>query len=159
MSVATKGEVYPAVMQHKLRQIRRRQCALAIVRALLLAAAALLAAMLAAMLVDAQFTLFETSVRVALTASALAIALAVLATAGARPLVAALKLCKAANRADEAVPQLEERWTTVAHFAEQDRRPQTRLGRAMLRQVTREATALGRLVEPNRIARPAVLRP
>lgn len=159
MSVATKGEVYPAVMQHKLRQIRRRQCALAVVRALLLATAALLAAMLSAMIVDAQFTLFETTVRVALTASALAIALAFLAAAGARPLVAALKLRQAADRADEAVPQLEERWTTVAHFAEQDRKPQTRLERAMLQQVTREAAALGRLVEPKRIARPAVLRP
>ena len=159
MSVATKGEVYPAVMQHKLRQIRRRQCALAVVRALLLAAAALLAAMLAAMIVDGQFTLFETSARVALTASAWATAMAVLATAGARPLIAALKLRKAADRADEAVPELEERWTTVAHFAERDRPRQTRLERAMLQQVTREATALGRLVEPKRIARPAVLRP
>lgn len=158
MSVATRDAVYPAVMQHKLRRIRRRQCALAAVRALLLATAALLAAMLAAMFVDARFTLFETSVRFALTASALTIAFAVLAIAAVRPLFAALTLRGAADRADESVPQLEERWTTVAQFAEQRPRPQTALERAMLRQVTREAVALGRLVEPNRIARPRVLR-
>lgn len=158
MSVASENHVYPAVMDHKLRQIRRRQCGLALARAALLAAAALMAAMLAAMLADAKLTLFDSGVRLTLTAAALSFAAVTLIVAAVRPLVRALELRGAAAAADRQAPLLEERWTTVASFAEQGRRPQSPLGRAMLRQVTDEAVALGQLVEPARVARPDALR-
>ena len=66
MSTAAERDCYPAAIEQKLRHIRRRQCTLAIVRALLLTAAVLLAAMLLAMLADWSLTLFSTAARTAL---------------------------------------------------------------------------------------------
>jgi len=158
MSVAIRSAAYPAGMDLKLRTIRRRHCMLAVVRAGLLAVFALLSAMLLAMSIDGLFAIFETGVRVALTGAALAIAVATLLLTAAGPVATSLGLRRAAKHADREVPQLEERWTTVAHFAESNHQPQTPLARAMLQQVTSEAVALGRLVEPSRVARPDGLR-
>jgi hypothetical protein len=158
MSANAERAVYPAVMDHKLRRIRRRQSVLAVLRGAFLATAALLAAMLAAMSIDGRLTLFDARARLLLTGAALAFALVTLAVSAGRPLRKTLRLRRAAGQADEEVPQLEERWTTVSHFAEQGEPPQTPLGSAMLRQVASEAVALGRLVEPARVARTGRLR-
>ena len=159
MSASGEKAVYPAVMNHKLRRIRSRQSVLALLRAAFLATAALLAAMLAAMCIDGRLTLFESRTRILLTGAALSFAFVTLVASAGRPLRTALRLRRAAGQADEEVPQLEERWTTVSHFAEQGEPPQTSLGRTMLRQVTSEAVALGRLVEPARVAPAGALRP
>jgi hypothetical protein len=46
---------------------------------------------------------------------------------------------------------MEERWTTVASFVESNHKPRSAVGNAMLQQVTSEAVAMARLVEPYRV--------
>ena len=123
MSIAVERACYPAAIEQKLRHIRRRQVTLAVVRAFLLTVAALLAAMFLAMLADWSLTLFSTAPRIALTTAAIAAALATLLWTGVFPLAASRGLRQAASKADQALPHLEERWTTVASFAESGRRP------------------------------------
>jgi len=158
MSTAVQRACYPAAIEQKLRHIRRRQCTLAVVRALLLTAAVLLAAMLLAMLADWSLTLFSTAARTALTAAAIVAALVTLLWTGVFPLAASRGLRQAASKVDQALPHLEQRWTTVASFAEMGRRPRAAIPAAMLQQVTSEAVALARLVEPARVAAPAPAR-
>ncbi len=158
MSALIESKAYPAAMDHKLRKIRRRLRLFALIRATLLGAAALVVAMLAAMMIDGWFTLFNTGVRAALTTAALAIAVVTLLVSAAKPILASLRLRRAAGHVDERVPQLEERWTTVAALAESNDQPQTPHARAMFRQVTAEAVAMGRLVEPARVVPPDRLR-
>lgn len=159
MSRSIQSSALPSVMEAKLRAIRRRQAALAVIRAVAIGVAVLLAAMLAAMIVDWAFTLFHTGVRVALTAAVLVLTGISLLATGVRPLMAALGWTRAATTADEAAPQLEERWTTVASFAVSNHRPSSPTAQAMLEQVTREAAAMGRLVQPRQAVTPAALRP
>ena len=107
--------------------------------------------MLVAMLVDWSFTLFSTTARALLTVSALGVALATLAGRRASGRSSRRWDCaKAAGEVDQVVPRMEERWTTVASCTESNHRPRSAIATAMLRQVTSEAVALGRLVEPAR---------
>ena len=159
MSQDIKPTALPASMDDKLRAIRRRQTALILARAVVVGASVLISAMVFAMAADWWFTLFNTSVRTVLTTASIgAMVLACLA-AGVRPLMAVLGWKHAAASADNEVPELEERWSTVASFAESAHRPATDEGRAMLEQVTSEAVALARLVKPQRVARPRSLKP
>ncbi len=158
MSGVIETRAYPAVMDHKLRRIRTRQAMLALTRAGLLGAFALVAAMTAAMTIDWCFTLFDTGIRMTLTVSAVSIAVVTLVVNGLGPLVASLGLKQAAGEADRELPQLEERWTTIASFAESNHQPLDATGRAMLQQVTSEAVAMGTLVEPRRVAHSDGLR-
>jgi len=158
MSAVLQSKVYPAAMDRKLRLVRRRQCVLAIGRAVLLGAAALVIAMLLAMLIDGWFTLFSTPVRTLLTVSACGCGAMVMLLAGIQPVASALGLKHAARDVDRATPQLEERWTTVANLVESQHPPGSTIGRAMLRQVTSEAVAMGRLVEPAQVATPKQLQ-
>jgi hypothetical protein len=146
-------------MEEKLRSIRWRQITMAVLRALAIGLSVLIAAMIVAMIIDWSMMLFSTTVRTALTAGSLTLAVAALLWAGVPRLNAALGRTRAATDADEVVPQLEERWTTVASFAVSEHQPATSTGRAMLQQVTSEAVAMGRLVEPQQVARPTALRP
>tara|TARA_R110002072_G_C7978996_1_gene536054 strand:- start:48651 stop:53486 length:4836 start_codon:yes stop_codon:yes gene_type:complete len=149
----------PSAMEQKLRQIRWRQSLLASVRGLAIAASVLIVAMVVAMALDWSLTLFSTGVRTSLTIGSVVLAVAVLVVVGAPPLLAALRVSHAASNADEEVPQLEERWTTVTSFANSEHQPTSATGRAMLQQVTSEAVAMGRLVRPAHVARPAAIRP
>jgi hypothetical protein len=158
MSTAMPSPVYPAAIDRKLRQIRRRQCALSVLRALLLGAAGLAAAMLLAMLIDWWFTLFSTPVRLFLTVAALGTGIVTAVAAAVGPLVAALGLSRAARDADRTTPQMEERWTTVASFVESDRPAGSAIVRGMLRQVTSEAVAMSRLIQPAQVATPKQLQ-
>ena len=117
MSRAIENSVFPSAMEAKLRRIRGRQVGFAVVRAIAIAASVLIVAMLAAMLTDWWFTLFDTTVRVALTVGSVTLAGAVFLTMAIRPVIEALGWTRAANEADAEVPQLEERWTTVSHAA------------------------------------------
>ncbi|MEO8498205.1 MAG: DUF4175 family protein, partial [Planctomycetota bacterium] len=107
---------------------------------------------------DWWFTIFDTTIRTALTAASLLLAVAVFLLTVFRPLMAAFVWTQAAHEADAEVPQLEERWTTISHFAKSDHQPTTPFAKAMLQQVTSEAVALGSLVEPARIVRVARLQ-
>lgn len=158
MSRTVSSSALPSAMEIKLRAIRRRQAALAVVRAIAVGASVLVAAMIVAMIADWMLTLFDTRVRIALTAGSLAAAAVALLVTGAPPLIAAFGWLRAAASADSDVPQLEERWTTVANFAASEHQPTSPAAKAMLEQVRSEAIAMGRLVQPQRVARPAAVR-
>ncbi len=149
----------PSTMEDKLRAIRRRLVLLSVARACAFGAAALMVAMIVVMGLDWWLTLFSTTIRVALTSASLILGVAALFAAGVRPLIDAMKFARAASDADGEVPQLEERWTTVASFATSKHQPTSATARAMLQQVTSEAVALGRLVKPAQVAKPAALKP
>jgi hypothetical protein len=159
MSQVIKTTKLPATMNEKLRSIRRRQTVLVVARALAIGASVLIGAMLVAMALDWWLTLFSTPVRTVLTVTSLGLAVVACLAAGVRPLLATLGWKRAAVSADDHVPELEERWTTVASFAVSESQPTTSEGRAMLEQVTSEAIALGRLVKPQQVARPRAVRP
>ncbi|HUQ71591.1 MAG TPA: hypothetical protein VM165_18830 [Planctomycetaceae bacterium] len=159
LSHTMPASVLPSAMEAKLRQISRRQVAIAVVRAVAIAVATLIVALVVAMLIDWQLTLFDTGVRMALTATALLSSVVALLVAGVSPLRAALRWSRAATSADREIPQLEERWQTVVSLAASGLRPPSPTAQAMLRQVTSEAVAIGRIVQPGRVAHPATLRP
>lgn len=159
MSRIMNSTALPAAMEQKLRQIRWRQTLLALVRSVAIAASVLLVAMVLAMIIDWSMTLFSTGVRTGLTVSVIALATLSLAASGLRPLRNAIRITNAASSADDGIPQLEERWATVTSFAKSKHQPATETGRAMLQQVTSEAVAMGRLVRPGQVARPAAVRP
>lgn len=158
MASVINSAALPAAMNDKLRAIRRRMVLVAIARAVASCAAVLMVAMVLAMAVDWWLTLFSTTVRLALSAASVALAAAALVLAGFVPLRDALRFARAASEADGEVPQLEERWTTVASFAASGTQPDSPTARAMLQQVTSEAVALGRLVKPAQVARPVALK-
>ncbi|MCA9056937.1 MAG: hypothetical protein KDA85_00500, partial [Planctomycetaceae bacterium] len=159
MASITASQMLPSAMKDKLQSIRRRLVTLAVLRALAAALTVLLLAMIVAMTIDWWFTLFNTGIRVTLTVSTVLAAIGTLLATGFRPLQEALRTAKAATSADDAVPQLEERWTTVASFSASQHQPTDTVTRAMLQQVTSEAIALGQLVKPAAVAQPRALRP
>ena len=149
----------PTTMEDKLRAIRRRLVLLSVLRACAFGAAVLIAAMIVAMGLDWWLTLFSKTIRAGLTSVSLLLGAAALIATGFRPLMGAMKFARAAADADGAVPQLEERWTTVASFATSPHQPTSATARAMLQQVTSEAVALSGLVRPAQVAKPAALKP
>jgi hypothetical protein len=159
MSRIMNSPALPSAMEQKLRQIRWRQSLLAFLRAVAISASVLIVAMVLAMAFDWSVALFSTSVRVGLTFGVVALAIATLVIAGLPPLLAALRITRAASNADDEVPQLEERWTTVTSFANSEHQPTSKTGQAMLQQVTSEAVAMSRLVRPTQVARPTAIRP
>ncbi len=159
MSRIMNSSALPSAMEQKLRQIRWRQSLLAFLRAIAISASVLIVAMVLAMAFDWSVTLFSTSVRIGLTIGVVALAIVALVVAGLPPLLAALRITRAASNADDEVPQLEERWTTVTSFANSEHQPTSKTGQAMLQQVTSEAVAMGRLVRPTQVARPTAIRP
>jgi len=159
MASVLKSASLPTVMEDKLRAIRRRLIVLAAARAVAFGAAVLIGAMVVAMALDWWLTLFSTTVRVALTSASVILGVGVLLVTGAKPLIEALRFARAAADADGEVPQLEERWTTVASFAASEHLPTSATARAMLQQVTSEAVTLGQLVRPAHVAKPAALKP
>jgi len=159
MSRIMNSSALPSAMEQKLRQIRWRQSLLASVRAVAIAVSVLIVAMVVAMALDWSFTLFSTGVRTVMTIGSVALAVAALVVVGAPPLMAALRISHAASNADDEVPQLEERWTTVTSFAKSEHQPTSKTGKAMLQQVTSEAVAMGGLVRPTQVARPMSIRP
>lgn len=158
MSAVIEPREYPAVMDHKLRRVRRRQLGMAVARAIVIGAFALTVGMIAAMSLDWWLTLFNTGVRIGLTVGVVTAALVTLLAFGIRPIIGSLGLQQAADQTDRQLPQLEERWTTIASFAESREQPTDATTRAMLHQVTSEAVAMGTLVDPTRVVQPRSLR-
>ncbi|QDU38065.1 hypothetical protein Mal4_23850 [Maioricimonas rarisocia] len=159
MHNAIKPAAMPSAVQEKLRSIRHRKICVAVVRAVAVSASVLMIAMVLAMLVDWAATLHAVGFRVIFTLSALAAAVIALIATAVPPLRDAARWTSLAAHADGEVPQLEERWTTIASMASSDRQPSTATERAMLQQVASEAVAIGRIVEPERVARPTELKP
>lgn len=158
MSQAMPTAFLPTTMEEKLAQISRRQAVIAVLRAVAIGISVLLASMVIAMLIDWQLTLFSTVVRTFLSVTSLALTVSAALLAGVPSLAAALKRVQAAISADAEIPQLEERWQTVVTVANSDHAPGTPTAKAMLQQVTSEAVAIGRNVQPQRVAHPASLK-
>ncbi len=158
MSQVIQNAVFPSVMRDKLCSVRWRQAAISAVRALVIAVSVLLTAMIVSMLVDWCFTLFDTRVRILLTMGSLSLCVIALLFTGVRPVVKAFGWTRAAGSVDEQIPLMEERWQTVASFAESGRQPVSESARAMLAQVTSEAVAMSMLVRPRQVIRSRSLR-
>ncbi len=152
MSQANSAVFLPSLMEQKLSQIGQRQVVIAILRAITVGVSVFIVAMVVAMLIDWQFTLFNTGLRLGLSIGATLLAVGSSLIVGIPPLLAALKRVRAATSADAGIPQLEERWQTVVSLVESGRRPTSPAAIAMLQQVTSEAVAIGRLVQPQRVA-------
>ncbi len=157
MSTHLNG-TFPAVMRDRLSAVRTRRTAFALVRALAIALTALVIAMLVSMLIDWGVTLFDVRYRVLLTTSTLLLGLVTLLLTGWRPIRRALGWTTAAEQIDQRVPQLEERWLTVASLAETGRDPKDPATQAMLARVTSEAVAMSRLVRPERVVSGQLLK-
>lgn len=152
MSQSMPSGFLPSAMEEKLSQISRRQAVISVLRAVAIGVAVLFVTMVAAMLIDWQLTLFSTGIRTALTMTSLALSTAALLMAGVPSLLASLKRIQAARSADAEIPQLEERWQTVVAVANSPRQLASATAQAMLQQVTSEAVAIGRIVQPRRVA-------
>ena len=151
----SSAALLPSAMEQKLAQISRRQATICVLRSIAIGASVLIAAMVVAMLIDWQWTLFDTGIRAALTITAVLLAAAALLATGVPPLRSVLKRLHAATDADAEIPQLEERWQTVVTMSASNRRQTSPMATAMLRQVTSEAVAIGRIVQPGQVAHPA----
>lgn len=157
MSQTMPTAFLPSSMEEKLTQISRRQAVISVLRAVAIGASVLFASMVVAMLIDWQLTLFSTGVRTALTITSLVLSVGAVMITGLPSLAAALKRVQAAMNADAEISQLEERWQTVVTVASSGRQPTSSTAKAMLQQVTSEAVAIGRVVQPSRVADPASL--
>ncbi len=153
MSTSQRSIEVPAPVQRKLQEVQRRETFLRFLSGATSALSAFLAVMLAAMLIDWMFTLFSTSLRVTLTAVAVGAGALLLLSWGVRPLLERFRLKEVARNVDQAIPQLEERWSTVTELSDTDDPPEIRGADAMIRQVTREAEDLEREVTPHAVTR------
>ncbi len=148
----------PSAIRRKLRSIRLRQTGLILLRGLAISIAVFIAAMVLAMTIDWVFTLFSPLVRIGLTGLAVVLAITLFVVSVVPPLRRTFGRTQPAADADAAIPQLEERWTTVASFADSGEKPGSQMSRAMLEQVNSEAVAMQRLVRPSIVVRPAALK-
>ena len=158
MSRVIQSNSLPSAIEAKLRSVRIRQATLVVLQAIAVAASVLIAVMVVSMFIDWVFTLTSTTMRVALTAITMVATIATL-LAFSKPVRRALGWTEAAENVDEIVPQLQERWTTIANVAASDHSPKSPTARAMLDQVTSEAVAIGAMVQPKRVAPPEKLKP
>ncbi len=147
----------PAAIERKLAAVRRRIVLIAAARGLAIGGAVLLVTMIAAMSIDWLATLFDPVIRTTLTISTLTTAGVTLVIVAAGPIRRAMQRSHAACVVDAAVPQLQQRWTTIASF-EGSNTPTSPLTRSMLEQVASEAVAMQSLVHPNRIVSAVALR-
>jgi len=148
----------PAAIEQKLAAVRRRAVLLAAMRGLAIAGSVLLATMIAAMSIDWLATLFDPVARLTLTVSTFLAAGVTLILAAAGPIRRALRRSYAARLVDAAVPQLQQRWSTVAGLAD-SAPPTSPVAQSMLEQVASEAVAMQSLVHPSRIISFVALRP
>lgn len=154
----TLQATFPSVIRDQLRAVRTRQMVFASVRALAIALTVLVTLMLTAMLIDWAVTLFDTRIRVAMTVTTLLASVVTLVLGAWGPIRQALGWTTAARQVDQRVPQMEERWRTVASLAEAGRETKDITSRAMLARVTQEAVAMSSLVQPQRVVSGEPLR-
>lgn len=145
---------FPSAIESKLRAVRLRHAGLASVRAVAGALGVLVGLMLVAIGVDWCWPFMDSSVRFTMTSTTVVTALVALLLLAIKPIATALGWNQAAGAVDENVPQLQERWSTIASLAGRDLVKQTPAEQAMARQVTSEAIAMERIVVPKRIAPP-----
>ena len=142
----------PTVIESKLRRVRRRHRFAHALAGVLATAAALLAAMMFAMIVDWVLILFNPAWCVAVTGTALVVTAVVFVLTFVRPLMRRLRLEAVALTVDQAVPALEERWSTVAEMAACNDPPSMRGADSLARKVTDEAVGMSDQVQVAEIA-------
>ncbi|KKK61192.1 hypothetical protein LCGC14_3016780, partial [marine sediment metagenome] len=141
----------PPAVDAKLRRVRRRGRTMGALRGLAMTAVVLLAAMMLAMLVDWMVVLFSPSWRKLLTLTALG-AGAAAALLGLAPVLFRRRSLEAvALEVDRAVPQLEERWATVAEVAKDNGPPSMRGAPELIRKVADEAEGMSDLVRAGQV--------
>src|SRR5437870_2134298 len=110
----------PEGLARKLRAIRRRALAVALARTSILALAALLGCMAFAMVLDWNLAWLQAWPRYAAAFLAVAVALVILLRYRPRRRT----IVGTAREVDEAMPQLEERWSTVTELSQRRDSPE-----------------------------------
>ncbi|MEM8666920.1 MAG: hypothetical protein AAGG48_05360 [Planctomycetota bacterium] len=155
VSLSTSTPKFPSEMEGKLRSVRWRHATLTIVRAMAAAWFVLTMLMFCSVVLDWLFPFMNNSVRVLMTSSTLLVSAVTLFVLAWKQVRNALGWDRAASSVDDEIPQLEQRWRTVASVLKRDPATLTAVEKAMADQVTSEAVAMGRVVEPRRITPPA----
>ena len=132
----------PEQVEVKLQQVRAVRHRMRLSQAMIATVLTLLLAMAAAMLIDWEFTLFDTFWRSVLTGSALTVSSVTLLSTMFLHVLRKRELSQIAGEVDESVPQLEERWSTVAELAAAPLDQQRRIHTGMLNRLTEEAASL-----------------
>ena len=141
--------IVPAAVMQKLESVRGRTLWVRICTALLAAIGVFLVGMGIAMLVDWLAVLHDSSWRMVLTASTI---IAAVATLAVLVLIARRKshqIDRVAAQVDQEIPQLEERWTTVAGISRPDHA--NHIHPAMFKQVAQEANEWSPKVEVGQV--------
>ena len=145
----------PEGLANKLRAIRRRALGLALARAGILALAILLGCMALAMVVDWTFAWLQPFPRYAALFVSLVLVLVLVVVLRPRRRT----IIGTAREVDEAIPRLEERWSTVTELSQSKDRPEVRGSDAMMGQVASEAEAVAKVLTPESLvsARPVLM--
>ncbi len=159
MSASIATHRFPSAIEGKLRSVRWRHAALAASYALAFGCCVLIVLMILSMAIDWAIPFTDLAVRVFLTAGTLVATVATVALLGFKPIGDSLRWKHAASAVDQEVPQLEERWSTVASLSARDQTNESPMQKAMAAQVTSEAIAMEKVVQPWRVAPPVSLRP
>ena len=142
----------PSAIQHKLRAIQRRQMAFSTVRGIAIGLGMLSLGLVGAMAIDWIFVLFGSTTRTLLTCATVGTSIAVAVVALVGPLRSAWDIRQAARSVDSQVPNLQQRWTTVASFSQPSQSPTTTREQRMQEQVSSEAVAMHSMVNPSKLA-------
>ena len=134
----------------KLRAVRRREQGVRLVSGLLKVMAGLLALVLVAMLIDTAFVIFSPAVRWGLAMGTAVLTLAAVVLWILRPLLQRRKLDRVARSVDSAVPELEERWSTVSSIRSGEDLSMTGAP-SLVKRVCEEAGTYAPRVESSRI--------
>src|SRR4051812_21115572 len=155
----TSARRIPRELGSKLDSVRRRKIVLGLTGAALAGLAFSIALLLAAMLADWGLGLFSHPARWALSTTTWVLALG--ATAGLLVLTARRRprLSQVARDVDDTVPELEERWTTLAELSASRDPDAMRGADALVDQLSREAVTLEHLVQPREVVPPSAVAP
>jgi hypothetical protein len=149
----------PPTVAAKLTAIHRKRLAVRRMETLLLTAVVLIGAMLLAMAIDWLVVLFNPLWRHVLTLTALGLAGCTCVLALIRLGLDHWRLSTVAREVDLAVPQSEERWSTVTELAESTDPPEILGSAVFIDQVAQEAARMDALVEmPVMVSRRGVTR-
>lgn len=159
MSASISNPRLPSAIHRKLHAVRLRNATLTVVAAVALGGCLLITLMIVSMAVDWLFPFSGDFLRVFLVAFTGLAAVGGAIGFGLKPLRSALGWNDAAGAVDRAIPQLQERWSTVASLASHRNWTKTPLQRAMADQVISEAIAMETVVQLSRITPPIAVRP
>ncbi|MBI1344877.1 hypothetical protein GC163_01160 [bacterium] len=158
MSQATVPLHIPTAIDVKLRDIRQREFRWALLRTAAVATTIFMLAITVALAIDAAFQLRSPSLRTGLTMTVGMLPLLFAVHAIWQQWQRAQQPTHAAVLADRHLPQLQERWQTIASLSRSPYPPQNPLAASMWQQVTQEGVVLSRLVQPEAISTPQSMR-